>query len=412
MITLKDDYNTLIEQIYIDELTSVNNLAKLQYDLKISNTNQSLILLDIKSFSKLRQLYGSKVSDFILKEFAKNINKILNQDDVVYRLYVDQFAIVCARNIERKEVLNFTFLLKNFVYRYKNSEFILELTIGYAFGTNNDILENARLALKEAKKKKLGMFEYDYSFSIKEEDDYHLSWLNKLNTAILEDQIVPYFMPMYNTQTKKVDKYETLVRIEENGNVHTPDKFLDIAVSSGKYHIITQTMIRKAFLYFKNVSDIKFSINISLSDILNEETMEILFEYLENYKYSSNVIIELLETEEILDFVLLNNFIEKVKSNNAKIAIDDFGSGYSNFNYIMNLDVDIVKLDSCLIENICIDHHSIVIVSNIVKTIQELGLEVVAENVFSKEIALILIKHEVDYLQGFHIGKANKDILK
>ena len=198
-------------------------------------------------------------------------------------------------------------------------------------------------------------------------------------------------MPMYHTKTKKINKYETLARIVENGNVHSPDKFLDIAISSGKYNIITQTMIKKAFLYFENISDVKFSINIALSDILNEETVEILFDHLEKYKYSSNVIIELLETEEIADFVLLNNFIKKVKSYDAKVAIDDFGSGYSNFNYIMNLDVDIVKLDSCLIENMYTDQHSVVIVSNIVKIIKELGLEVVAENVFSKEIAYIYL---------------------
>jgi len=218
-------------------------------------------------------------------------------------------------------------------------------------------------------------------------------------------------MPMYHTKSKKINKYETLVRIEEDGHIYAPDKFLDIAISSGKYHIITQTVIKKAFRYFKNISDIKFSINIALSDITNEETMEVLFEHLDHYKYSSNVIIEILESEEIADFVLLNNFIQKVKSFGAKIAIDDFGSGYSNFNYIINLDVDIVKLDSCLIENMYTDQHAVVIVSNIVKIIKELNLEVVAENVSSKEIAELLTIHEIDYLQGFYIGKAKEDIL-
>jgi len=257
----------------------------------------------------------------------------------------------------------------------------------------------------------MSIFKYDKSVEIKKEDEHHMIWLNKLNTAIIEDKIVPYFMPMYHTKSKKINKYETLVRIEEDGHIYTPDKFLDIAISSGKYHIITQTVIKKAFAYFKNISDIKFSINIALSDITNEETMEVLFEHLDHHKYSSNVIIEILESEEIADFVLLNNFIQKVKSFGAKIAIDDFGSGYSNFNYIINLDVDIVKLDSCLIENMYTDQHAVVIVSNIVKIIKELNLEVVAENVSSKEIAELLTIHEIDYLQGFYIGKAKEDIL-
>jgi len=412
LITIKYYYDRLIQKIYTDELTSINNLAKLQHDLEKKSLHLSLILLDIKSFSKLHKVYGNNVSDFILKKFTNNINKVLNNDGVVYRLHTDQFAVVYDRSIEEENVLDFASSLKEFIYSYKSSEFILDLTIGYAFGTNDNVLDNAALALKEAKKRKINIFKFDESISIEDEDKHHIKWLTKLNNAILEDRVVPYFMPMYNTKTKKINKYETLVRIKENGNIHTPDKFLDIAISSGKYHVITQIMIKKAFLYFRDISDVKFSINIALSDITNDETMAVLFEHLENYKYSSNVIIEILESEEIADFNLLNDFIKKVKSYGARIAIDDFGSGYSNFNYIINLDIDIVKLDSCLIENMYTDQHSVVIVSNIVKIIKELGLEVVAENVFSQEIAELLITHEVDFLQGFYIGKAKKDILR
>jgi len=412
LITIKYYYDKLIQKIYTDDLTSINNLTKLQHDLETKNNHLSLILLDIKSFSKLHKVYGNNVSDFILKQFTKNINIILNNDGVVYRLYLDQFAIIYNKNIIDQDVENFATSLKKFVYKYKSSEFILDLTIGFTYGTNKDVLENATLALKEAKNKKINMFKFDETVAIQDEDEYHILWLNKLNEAILNDQIVPYFMPMYHTKSNVINKYETLVRIVENGNVHTPDKFLDIAISSGKYHIITRTVIKKAFEYFKDISDTKFSINIALSDVTNEETMSILFEHLDNYKYSSNVVIELLETEEISDFTLLNNFIKKVKKYKARVAIDDFGSGYSNFNYIINLDIDIVKLDSCLIENMYTDQHAVVIVSNIVKIIKELGLEVVAEKVFSEEIADILTELEVDYLQGFYIGKAKKDILK
>lgn len=412
LITIKYYYDRLIESIYTDTLTSINNLTKLQADLELKNDHLSLIILDIKSFGKLNKVYGKNVSEFILKEFTKNINIVLNHDGVAYRLYADEIAIVYNRKITEEEVSSFAQNIREFIYKYKESEFIVDATIGYAYGDNKNVLANATLALKEAKKRKCSIFQFDESISIKDENSHHMIWLNKLDKAIEEDQIVPYFMPIKNTKKNIIDKYETLVRIVENGNVHTPDKFLDIAISSGKYHVITQIMIKKVFEYFKNISDIKFSINLGISDITNESTMKILFENLEHYKYSSNVIIELLETEEISDFELLHSFIKKVKNYNAKIAIDDFGSGYSNFNYIMNLDVDIVKLDSCLIENMYTDQHAVVIVSNVVKIIKELELEVVAEKVFSPEIEQILTIHEVDYLQGFHIGKAQKDIKK
>lgn len=411
LIAIKYFYDKLIQNIFTDELTSINNLTKLQHDLNMSKSDVTLILLDIKSFSRLHKAYGHNVSDFLLKCFVKNINTILNHNGVLYRVHTDEFAIVYNYN-NTEEVVSFSNNLKQCVYNYEDSEFILDVTIGHYFGANENALKNATLALKEAKIRKINIFEFDESIAIKDKNTHHIKWLNKLNNAINQDQIVPFFMPIYNTKTKTISKYEVLARISDNGNIYTPDKFLNIAISSGKYHIITQTIIRKTFLYFQDISDVKFSINIGLSDILNEKTMEILFECLKNYKYSSNVIIELLETEEISDFVLLNTFIKKVKSYNAKIAIDDFGSGYSNFNYIMHLDIDVVKLDSSLIENMYKDQHVIVIVSNIIKTVKELGLEVVAENVYSQEIADILTEHQVDYLQGYYIGKANKDIEK
>lgn len=412
LITIKYYYDRLIASIYTDDLTSINNLSKLQYDLETKNNHLSLMVLDIKSFGRLNQVYGKKVSEFILKEFTKNINTILKNNGVLYRLYADELAVVYNSKLTHKEVVEFSEIIKEFSYTYKKSSFMLDTTIGYAYGNNKDVFSNATLALKEAKKRKCAIFEFNETIAIEDENNDHMNWLNKLDAAIEHDQIVPYFMPIKNTKTGLIDKYETLVRIVENGNIHTPDKFLDIAISSGKYHIITQIMIKKVFEYFKDIDNVKFSINIGISDITNATTMKILFDNLESYNYSSNVIIELLETEEISDFELLHSFIKKVKNYNARIAIDDFGSGYSNFNYIINLDIDIVKLDSSLIENMYTDQHSVVVVSNIVKTIKELGLEVVAEKVFSPEIEQILTIHEVDYLQGYEIGKAQREINK
>ncbi|MEA3553887.1 MAG: EAL domain-containing protein, partial [Campylobacterota bacterium] len=287
-----------------------------------------------------------------------------------------------------------------------------DVRIAYVNDFNSNSLENGIIALKSAKQDNKNIVIFNESLAIKYEDANHIKWLKNLDDAIQEDRVLPFFMPMKNSVTQRIDKYEALVRIIDGDEVYTPDKFLDIAIASGKYPLITQIMIRKTFEYFKDINDIQFSINFSLSDILNEETTSVLFEHLAEYKYSENVIIELLETEEISDFVLLNKFINDVKEYNAKVAIDDFGSGYSNFNYILNLDIDIIKLDSCLIQNIFKDQNSILIVSNIVRTVKELGLRVVAERVSSKDIENILTIHDVDYLQGFHIGKPAPHILK
>jgi diguanylate cyclase (GGDEF)-like protein len=409
--TIKFYYDKLIETIYTDDLTSLKNYAKLQKDIE-SLDNNSLLLIDIKAFGKINRVYGAKVADILLVDFSKELNDMLDGKAEMYRLYGDEFALLSKGKISQGTIENYIKKLKLHKFEYKDIDFTLDVTIGFVDSLAGNPLENANIALKAAKNRYKQIVKYDKKLQIVDEDSKHLIWAKKLENAIENDNLVPYFMPMKNTKTGKIDKYETLVRIIEGDQIITPDKFIDVSYASGKYHLITQCMIRKTFEYFKDIDNIKFSINFALSDILNDETKQLLIDHLKDFKNSENVVIELLETEEISDFELLNRFINEIKQHGAKVAIDDFGSGYSNFNYILNLDVDIIKLDSCLIENIFVDQNSAIIVSSIVRIAKELNLVVVAEKVSSEQIENILTIHEVDYLQGFHIGKPDKDILK
>ena len=411
LVTIKYYYDKLLENLYTDELTSINNLAKFQKDIEIMDKEYSILSIDIKSFGAMNRVYGVRVGDYLLKEFAKKTKNHFAQKGTLYRLYGDEFAVIYKNKITLEDIENYMIMLKHNKFKYKKSSFSLDVTIGYDDRIGICTIETADIALVAAKYNNKNIFKYNDTIAVKDEDNNHIVWLEKLNNAIEADNLVPFFMPMKNTKTGLIDKYESLVRIVEENNTYSPDKFVDVAIASGQYHIVTQTMIRKTFEYFKDINDVKFSINFSLSDIINDETTSLLFKYLDEYKNSQNVIIELLETEEISDFILLNKFINKVKKYDAKVAIDDFGSGYSNFNYILNLDVDIIKLDSSLVENIFNDQNAAVVVSNIVRVAKELDLTVVAEKVHSQEIEKILTMHEVDYLQGFHIGKPSKDIL-
>ncbi len=409
--TIKYYYDQLIKKIYTDELTKLSNLTKLQKDIETIDSNDTLILVDIKSFGKINRVYGIKVADVLLQQFAYQMKKLIDTNGTIYRLYGDEFAIIYKSKLTSKDICAYISALKQYKFHYKDTDFSLDITVGYVDIIEGNILENANIALRAAKQSHKNVMRYDETLAVKDEDNNHIVWLRRLENAIKNDKLVPFFMPMKNTKTKIIDKYETLVRLIDEDTIYTPDKFIDVAHASGLYPVVTQTMIRKTFEYFKDIENINFSLNFSLSDILNEETTALLFKYLEEYKYSQNVIIELLETEEISDFKLLNNFINEVKKYGSKVAIDDFGSGYSNFNYILNLDVDIIKLDSSLVENLFTDQYAVVVVSNIVTVAKELGLTVVAEKVTSQQIEAILTIHEVEYLQGFHIGKPAQDIL-
>ncbi|PKI81289.1 hypothetical protein CP960_05360 [Malaciobacter halophilus] len=131
---------------------------------------------------------------------------------------------------------------------------------------------------------------------------------------------------------------------------------------------------------------------------------------IEKYNINERLTIELLESEELNHFEIIDKFIKRLKKYQVQIAIDDFGSGYSNFAYIIKLDIDYLKIDSSLIENIHKDKQALKIVKSIISFAKQLDIKVVAEKVHNQEIYNILTDLKVDYLQGYYISKPKPTI--
>jgi EAL domain-containing protein (putative c-di-GMP-specific phosphodiesterase class I) len=124
----------------------------------------------------------------------------------------------------------------------------------------------------------------------------------------------------------------------------------------------------------------------------------------------SRVIIEILESESISDFETLNKFIEKVKQYQVSIAIDDFGSGYSNFIYLAQIKPDFIKIDGSLIKNLDKDDKSFVITKHINNFAKELGCKTIAEFVHNQNVLQIVKKLNVDGIQGYFIAEPTDKI--
>ncbi len=128
-------------------------------------------------------------------------------------------------------------------------------------------------------------------------------------------------------------------------------------------------------------------------------------EKVKNSEASKRVTFEILESEAIEDFKKIEKFISEIKRYGAKIAIDDFGSGYSNFSYLIRIHVDYIKIDGSLIHNIDVDKSALLVVETIVSFAKKLGIKTVAEFVHSSVIMDKVKELEIDYSQGFYIDE-------
>jgi EAL domain-containing protein (putative c-di-GMP-specific phosphodiesterase class I) len=232
-----------------------------------------------------------------------------------------------------------------------------------------------------------------------------------VRNAIEKSDIVPYYQAIVDNKTSQVTKYECLARlIDGNGKVLPPQLFIPVAKKIKAYNILTKTIIEKSFSAFKD-SDMDFSINLSIEDIMSSEIFKFIIDKLkENSEVSQRVTFELLESEAIGDFKKIERFIGEVKRYGADVAIDDFGSGYSNFSYLTKINVSYIKIDGSLIQDIDVDKNAFLVVETIVRFAKKLGIKTIAEYVWSSTVMDVVKELGIDYSQGFYIDEPSVHI--
>jgi len=398
----------LKDKLYKDQLTGLDNRLKLIEDLDIA-INPTIAIINIDDFKEINDFYGHEIGDRVLKDFSTFLKAFCSKEKFrVYKLSGDEFAILSTRYYPRNDFENFiqklVSIVEKNVFHIREYDIHLNITVGICDEKEN-ILSKADMALKQAKKKKKPFLIFDSSLDLSKRYAENIRIIRELKRAVESNDIVVYYQPIVNNSTGKVEEYECLVRlIDSQKNILAPSKFLNIAMKAKIYPKITQAVIKQAFSKFKN-KNVRFAINLSISDILNHETVDFILDMLKNFKNKDKVVFEILESEGIENFESIYKFIKEVKSLGAKVAIDDFGSGYSNFEFILKLEVDYLKIDSSIIKNLDTDIYSNIIAETIVSFCKKLGIKTVAEFVHSENIYEIVKSLNMDYSQGYFLGE-------
>ncbi|WP_418185949.1 EAL domain-containing protein [Aliarcobacter vitoriensis] len=395
-----------------DYLTKIGSRYKLIEDIA-KKENPVIALIDINNFSEINDFFGYKIGDNILRLIAKTIEDLfINKKNYeVYRLTADIFAILSV-NVDQnefiKEVSKATKKLTEKPFSARGREIYLQLNQSFSFESKDTLLETANVIRKYSKRNKNNII-YNKDFDIEKDYEKNIFWTQKIKKALEKDGIFPYFQAIYNIQTQRIEKYEALMRLNDGGKVVPPFFFLDISKKSGQYLQLTKQMVKKTFEYFKN-NEYEFSINLTFQDISNEIISSYILNTIKVYGFGSRVVIEIVESEEIKNFSIVNNFIEEIRSLGCKIAIDDFGSGYSNFEYLIKLNADYIKIDGSLIKDILVNNGNENIVKMIIKFAKDQGIKTIAEFVSSKEIFDKVKELGVDYVQGYYIKEPEASI--
>lgn len=405
---------TLTKLLYTDTLTGLKNRKALLRD-KNEDVRHSLVLINIDNFSQINNLYGETFGDKVLVKFSELLNGMIEQRETcdLYRFGGDEFIVLSKEldaNTIKQNIENMIQYLQDKPLMIENQEITLGISVGISLEENQNLLETAGMALKSAKRSGTNIVLYTQDVSLNKEYENNLKWIKEINSAIKNDRVILYFQAIKDNKTDEIKKYETLIRLlDEGGNIVPPVVFLEIAKRSKLYKKLTKIVIEKSFNFFED-KPYDFSVNITVEDILDPEINQFILRMLSVYRIGERVSFELVETEGIEQFDTIEEFINNVKSFGAKISIDDFGTGYSNLVYLTKLQADYIKIDGSIIKNILHDKKSELITSIIVAFAKEMNIKTIAEFVENEEIDKKLKELGVDESQGYFISQP-KEIL-
>lgn len=359
--------------------------------------------------------FNGYISDYIVK-VGNSMNTSGISKDFSYCFYRGNFVFYIK--CDEAKLNKFIQDLENEVYRI-SAEYDFRLYVQPSFGIYEhiegapdsvyDMTNKATIAREIAEKNfETAVFYSEEMLSSKENDE-----ADEISAALDNGEFVVYYQPKFNLYSKRFTSSEALVRWNSpTRGLLSPMRFINTAENSGLIHKIDMYVFEQVC---KDLDEtrrkgrrlVPASINFSLYEFYSPSFVDDIIGMMEKYNISPTLIeIEILEGTTGVNLFLSISILKRLKEYGIRILMDDFGVGYSNFNNLKNLPIDVIKIDKSFIDNIADDVKSREIAKFMIEFSKEIGLEVIAEGVDNQKQVDILKKFRCDTIQGFYYSKA------
>ncbi len=372
---------------------------------KINFIDYYIVLADIDFFKRINDIYGQANGDKVLNSIMQKISTFLKKDDIFVQYGGEEFLLLISKkdtNIEefKTRIEDIRRMVENLNIKIRKDVVHITISIGVFIQTEvatslQDAIHKADAALYDSKHRGRNIVTYfDISDKIR-------IYREKLKDMIESDKLVCFYQPIVSLRDKKVHHYEALLRIEDGDDIIYPDTILPDLENSYFYSRISMKIIEYNVSKLLKNNRLKISINLSSDDLINDAILALLRK---SSAVSSRMLIEILETKNA-DYIKLEDSIKKLKLLGYKFCIDDYGSGYSSLNHLLNLSIDYLKIDGSIIKNIDKDRKTYTLIGSLNVFCKNNGIKVVAEFVESREILDTLIELDIEYGQGYYFDK-------
>ena len=405
-----------------DPLTSLPNRSlfrdRLSRGITRAESTQSqlgLLLIDLDRFKAINDALGHDKGDYLLKEIALLLQQYVHPDDTFARLGGDEFAVILPDSNRQAIVERAGVFLKALEKPFNIND--STITVGASIGITvypedgdnvTDMLIRADSAMYSAKKSKQGIMLYQPA------NDHsplgHLTMVSDLRQALDGGEFELYYQPQIDIKTNRIIAVEALGRwVHARYGFVNPDVYIGELEQIGLIEKYTtwaiETALKNAIVWKEAERELKVSVNISVTDLLNPEFMTRLDTLIGSRDRGELLTFEVTENLFLSEYDRLFEVLEYIRYLGITLSIDDFGTGYSSLSRLKKLPVNELKIDQSFIKDMEKSQNDEVIVHSTIELAHNLGLSVVAEGVESKETLKRLALLGCDTAQGFIISR-------
>jgi len=410
----------LVHSIIYDPVTKLPNNEVLLYSVEPSESYM-LAILRIENFQDLGNLFGFEMSDDVLKFAGESFFGVAKPLSLLpYHLGKNDFAVLMKlapnqslRNEGKEALRRLLMQLRKKPLVWQNMKIYFQIRAGASSiiqGEVKQALSQANTALLSAIR---SFSEYKIFADFEQEKLYSLNAILRFSNLvenIEQKKLEAFFQPIVDIQTGQIIWYEGLMRLKRTNGTYEPvGPYLHIARGTGYYEKFSSLIIEK-IVQAMRLLPYDFSMNISFLDITNPvllEQLRLQKELVPGFK--NRLILEIIETEDLHEDVLENPtgkiFFQEMKKIGIRLALDDFGSGFSNLSKILQMPIQIIKIDGSLIKRVSYDKNAERILEGMLSFCEKNGLTMVAEYVENEKSCQILKNLKVHYGQGYYFGK-------
>lgn len=378
----------------------------------------AFMLVCIDHLARINDAFGFDVADGVISEIASRIRVRLRGGDVMGRFSGNKFGLIlknCTVDDMNIAAERFLAATRDEVVPTKSGPVAVTVSIGAVSlprhaRSADEAISRAHETLDAARRRRIGSFS---SWRPNAERDaqrrVNIRLTDEIVTALNERRVVTAFEPVVEAGSREPAFYECLVRMEQGGGrvLLAPD-IVPVAERLGLIRLVDHRVLELVVAELAAAPGISLSLNISPETTMDPDWWGSIESLMRAHPgVAERLIVEITETVEIQDIDDLRGFVTRLKDLGSKIAIDDFGAGFTSFRNLRKLGVDIVKIDGAFVQNVVRSDDDRAFVQTLIDLARRLKIKTVAEWVQDDESAALLRDWGCDYIQGRLIGLAS-----